>query len=96
LQAGGLFGGTEDEPLTALDRDVEIAIRGKPRSRKAGRMSLSPPHDYAAPDPQLQVPAAVAMRRFHSQLRPSPQQCAAVSVPLAAATNINTSTRAQR
>jgi predicted XRE-type DNA-binding protein len=26
--------------LTALDRDVEIAIRRKPRSRKAGRISV--------------------------------------------------------
>ena len=42
--------------LTALDQDIEIVIRRKPRSRKAGRISVvateatSVMTGYAAPD----------------------------------------------
>src|SRR5437867_12062036 len=53
--------------LMALDQDVEIVIRRKPRSRKAGRISVVAPCHRGA------SPASVRRRDFHHGLSTLPK-----------------------
>ncbi len=48
--------------LTSLDQDVDIVIRGKPRSRSAGRISVTAVPERTPAHPRPAGPAAPARR----------------------------------